>query len=362
MLQDLNVAYIGTVYPHHARVDLEEIKRMGCTSINLCMNEADWTYYRFSRHEIRKTAKELGLNVYLNFHGFGAFAATFPGHMYQMEHPDAVQVTNKGNKGEYVCCPNNQEFEGWLLGMTAEMIRDIEPEGVFWDEPRFAPVAGYPEEWTCYCGHCREAFERQLGYEMPDQLNEDVIAFRQSTLLGFVDRLMNAAKGIDPAIENILCLMSYDRDQDGNHSGGWYGVVDWEPFVALESVDVFAVDPYWIHERDQAYFERNTKEAIALSRRYGKACQIWVQSIWIVPGKERHIGETIRWAEALGADRIAVWAFRGESGSHYLNWGADPEACWQQVVDAYSELSARMGHDAEAEAVEEEEEEAYDNR
>jgi hypothetical protein len=342
VVTDLNVAYIGTVYPHHARTDLQEIKDMGCTSINMCLNEADWTYYRFSRHEIRKVAKELGLNVYLNFHGFGSFASTFPGHMYQMKFPETVQISNNGKVYQHFACPNNSEYRTWLMTTIAEIIQDMQPDGVFWDEPRFDAGERYPEEWSCYCSSCRQNFELQYGKSMPSNLTEEVITFRQNSLLVFLSELSGMAKQVLPGIENILCLMP-KNPWDGEQSTiGWYGVVDWEPFIALESIDVFATDPYWIHERDWTFFEDNVRDAIVLSRKYDKLCQLWVQAIWIQPGKEHLISETIQRAESMGADRIAVWAFRGESGSHALNLGAAPEDCWVEVVRAFKGISARM--------------------
>ncbi|MFK7691638.1 hypothetical protein [Paenibacillus sp. HJGM_3] len=109
------------------------------TSINLYVYETDWHFYRFSRREIRRAAHEVGLKVYLNFHGFGSFATTHTGHYYQMHHPQAVQISNKGNKGEEIlCCPNNPEFKQWLQSKLAEIIEDLRPDGVFWDEPGFA--------------------------------------------------------------------------------------------------------------------------------------------------------------------------------------------------------------------------------
>ena len=341
-VKDLNVAYVGTIYPHHARTDLNEIKAMGCTSINLCVNEADWTYYRYARHEIRNVAQELGLRVYLNMHGFGSFASTFPGHMYQMRHPEAVQVSNQGGSYQYFACPNNQPYRTWLTKTIKDMIMELKPDGIFWDEPRFDTGEHYPDDWSCYCTSCRHAFADSYGKPMPESLTEEVVAFRQISLLTFMEDLTGMAKQLLPQVENVLCLMPKNPWDGEQHVEGWYGVVDWEPFIALSTIDVFATDPYWIHERDWKFFEDNTIEAIALSRKYNKQCQIWVQSIWISVGQEHLIGETIQRAEALGADRIAVWAFKGESGSHFLNRGADPAASWKEVVDNYSQIAQRM--------------------
>jgi hypothetical protein len=344
MVQDLNIAYIGTFYPHHARMDLLEMKEMGCTSINMCVNEADWSYYRFSRHEIRKVAKELGLKVILNFHGFGSFASTFPGHYYQTNHPEAVQISNKGSRASDSCCPNNPDYRSWLKTTLTEIIQDIKPDGIFWDEPRFSSYDhAFPEEWGCCCQHCMSKFKTLYGEDIPQTATPQVMEFRQNSLLHFLDELLIMAKEIDQNLENNLCLMPLIHPVASmGDCTGWFGVVDLEPFVALDSVDVFSTDPYWIQSRDWAYFENCTLEALELAKKYKKPCQIWVQSIWIEPGKEHLIGETIRRADELGVDRIAVWAFRGESGSHRLNYGSNPDDCWSQVTQAYKELAVNI--------------------
>src|SRR5207237_865514 len=114
----------------------------------------------------------------------------------------------------------------------------------------------------------------------------------------------------------------------------------WEPFVALSSLDTFSTDPYWIHERTFSYFEDNAREAIALAHAAGKRCQIWVQAVWIAPGKEPQVGRTLRAAADLGADMLAVWSFHGEPGASKLDWGGDAVAAWQQVQDAYAAIAA----------------------
>ncbi len=72
-------------------------------------------------------------------------------------------------------------------------------------------------------------------------------------------------------------------------SEGWYGVYDWEPFIQIPELDVFSTDPYWIHSQPFSYFETNTREAVKLARKHGKKCQIWVQSVWIAPGREAEV-------------------------------------------------------------------------
>jgi hypothetical protein len=167
------------------------------------------------------------------------------------------------------------------------------------------------------------------------------VAFRQDSLLRFLDEMMTHVKHRRPEVENVLCLMPWERRPDhASLAPGWYGVIAWEPFVALPSLGTFSTDPYWIHERTFSYFEDNAREAIALAHAAGKRCQIWVQGVWIAPGKEPEVGRTLRAAADLGADMLAVWSFRGEPGASALDWGGDADAVWQEVKVAYAAIAS----------------------
>lgn len=345
MVRDRNVAYIGCVYPHHARADLEEIMDAGCTSINLTVNEVDWFYYRKARRYIREVAGELGLKVYINMHGFGTFATTLPCGVYQMKHPESVQVFNDGTRPEHgeTCCPTDKEYRKWLYDVVSDIIEYLKPDGMFWDEPRFVGSKDFPNQWACYCPRCRDLFEKRYGRPMPRQLDKEVIEFRQGILLEFLEELLGHAKKLGGG-ENVLCLMSWDRDVSNTPSSpGWYGVIDWEPFARLRDLDVFSTDPYWIHSKDFTYFEKNAEDAIRLAHTYGKLCQIWVQAVWVPPNREGDIMRSIRRAAEMGADMLAVWAYRGEPGAHVLDGGADHDKVWEVVKASYRENARNEG-------------------
>jgi hypothetical protein len=125
-------------------------------------------------------------------------------------------------------------------------------------------------------------------------------------------------------------------------SAGWYGVVDWEPFIEIPWLDVFSTDPYWIHGQSYEYFTTNVEQAVRLSHKHGKQCQIWVQAVWVPPGKEAEVRRTLLDSERLGVDMLAVWSYRGEPGGHLLDGGGDPDLTWQMVKEAYRELGTRQ--------------------
>ena len=341
MVIDKNVAYAGGWYPHHNDQDLEEIKAAGCTSINMTLNETDWYLFRAARERIVEKARELGLKFYLNWHGFGAFASYIQSTRYLLEHPEAAQYFSNGvRSAEAMACPNNPEYAAWMEERAREIIAHFQPDGVFWDEPHFSSDSNFPQVWACRCASCQEAFSRRFKRAMPTLLDDDVRQFRQDSLQIFLTRLLRASRDVGGG-ENVLCLMPLDESGRHPSSGpGWYGVDDWEPFVALPEVDVFSTDPYWIHRHggDWEYFEQNTQKAIDLSHKYKKPCQIWVQSIWIPPNREPDVKRSLLAAAEMGADMLAVWSFLGEPGGTAYARGGDPALAWQMVVEAYQEL------------------------
>src|SRR5205085_3236400 len=104
------------------------------------------------------------------------------------------------------------------------MLDALTPDGVFWDEPHFASDATFPRNWACRCAACQEAYRTAHGSEMPATLTDDVAAFRQGSLLRFLDEMMTHAKRRRPEVENVLCLMPWERRPDRpGLSPGWYG-------------------------------------------------------------------------------------------------------------------------------------------
>jgi len=337
VVSDKSVAYLGCIDPHHIEGDMDEIAASGCTSIVLTVNESDWNYYRKARKAIMEAARARGLKVYLNMHGFGIFASSWPSSSYLLERPEACQLFNTGRRTT-LACPNHEGFSAWLKDRIKEVVEEFGPDGMFWDEPRFQDSEGWPQEWACRCESCRRAFETKYGKPLPEEVSPEVLEFRQESLLRFLKEVIKVGKEVGGG-ESVLCLMPWDRTgREPKLSPGWYGVVDWEPFVEIPELDVFSTDPYWIHCQPFEYFESNVKEAVRLAGRYGKKCQIWVQAVWIPPGKEAEVRRSLLAAAEMGADMLAVWSFRGEPGSHVLDLGGDTELIWEMVKEAYRSL------------------------
>ena len=345
MISDRNVAYLGCIDPRHIPADLDDIVDAGCTSVTLTVDECDWSYYRTSRRVMFREARARGLKTYLGLHGFGIFSTPIPSHQYPLEHPEACQVYNTGQHAG-AACPNDAGFVTWLKSTVVELVEELQPDGIFWDEPAFHWSSDWPQVWACRCANCQRLFKQSTSEDMPEQMSPQVQAFQQDSMLRFLTEIIRTGKEAGGG-ESVLCLMPWDRtagrtsfsgDWLAAQSAGWYGVVDWEPFIEIPWLDVFSTDPYWIHGQSYEYFETNVEEAVRLAHEHGKKCQIWVQAVWISPGKEAEVKRTLLDSERLGVDMLAVWSYRGEPGGHLLDGGGDPDLTWQMVKEAYHKL------------------------
>ena len=78
---------------------------------------------------------------------------------------------------------------------AAELGSDI----VFWDEPHFYMVDWFVEgakadHWACCCPTCRNLYEEKYGHPMPDEMNDEVIEFREGTIVNFFSELGDHVK------------------------------------------------------------------------------------------------------------------------------------------------------------------------
>jgi len=83
------------------------------------------------------------------------------------EHPQwrMVNQQHKSNRemGESrygLCCPNNQEYRGFVIEQIKEMAEYFSFEGMFYDMPF------YPQ--YCYCDSCKARWAAECGGEIPD--------------------------------------------------------------------------------------------------------------------------------------------------------------------------------------------------
>lgn len=325
---DKNITYLGSYYPHHADADMKEIVHCGFTSITYCINELDWWRYRDVAKNTVKVAHDLGLKVFVDMHGFGQFAG--PYSYYLAEHPECCQIDNRGNIAWNRGCPNNPTYVAWLTGTADELIRHVEPDGMFWDEPHFAGSDEWPTVWSCSCEHCRVGYERQFNASLPEALTPEVSEFREGAAYGLLEALIRVAHHVSPKLHNQLCLMP---DLTGVH-----GFRSWEPVKDIKGLRTFATDPYWAWgDRKFEWFVDWSNRCVEFSHRHDMLAQIWVALIKVPKGRESEvITPTILKAAELGADSIATWSYRGGPGSIFAC--DDPDSAWKVLVEAYGKV------------------------
>jgi len=325
---DVSVAYYGCPYPKHVEADLNEIYESGFTSITLCINEYEWPSLMKTKKIVVEKARKIGLRTFIDVHGFGFFV---PSH-FSISVPSNLEwceVDNRGRIYPLRGCPNNPDYRTWLKKKVYEIITNLRPDGMFWDEPSLIVPRDWPNSWTCRCQVCRENFRREHGHDMPEDLTEEVKEFRQKSMFNFLEDIMGEAQRIDGGIVNILCLMP-------EHTGR-YGIYSWEPVLGLKSLNVFSTDPYWIwFNRPFDWFLEWVTRAVNVSRRASVKAQIWVELIKVPSGREPDIYKSVIKAVELGADAIATWSFRAEEGSELSC--ENPDEAWKTMIKAVKEI------------------------
>jgi len=328
MLWDKGVAYYGCFSPRHAFTDLREIAEAGFTSITLCVNDAEWPWRKPVKKFIVEAAKDLGLRVFVDVHGFGSFVPNMP-TTYVPKNPNWWQFDNEGNPLALKGCPNNPSYVAWLKERVEEIVRELNPDGIFWDEPCLAPVEGWPSKWACRCRCCVEKFQDEYGFDMPKELTREVEEFRERSLFRLLDELMEVVKRVKPSALNLLCLMP--------EFTGMHGIKSWEPVRSLKNLDVFGTDPYWIwFNKPFEWFEEWVSRAVETAERVGVKSQVWVELIRVPAGREGDVTKAVRRAVELGVDAIATWSFRAEEGSSLAC--DNPDKAWFLFVEAIRSL------------------------
>ncbi len=318
------IAYFGVRNPERTIEDLKEIKSAGFTHVLHTWSEEDLQYYPKTMKEIIASSTGLGLNVYVNPWGVGR---VFGGEAYSeitaRDH-SLCQVSLDG-KPSVAACPNNPGFRAYMHRWI-NTVCDTQAETIFWDEPHFYFEKGRLENWACLCPECQKKFRSAFGYEMPRSLTDDVKAFRENSLVEFLDEMTSDVHAHGK--RNCVCLLP-----------PWFpaGLDNWECVASLPAVDEIACDPYWecgaSEESVQKTYAEVSAKIFQLSKKFGKEPQMWIKNYRIERGRENDIRLATKAARAAGIENIFAWSFKGNA---YLSWLAsdDPLAVWETQIEA----------------------------
>mgnify|MGYP000591098009 CR=1 FL=1 len=232
---ETGVSYFGSRDPEHVKRDMEDIIRHHCTYVVHTFSEADYHFYSEAMREVVRISKDAGLTVYIDPWGVGGVFGGEAFSRFVMEHPGETQRLADGTPLPAACInrPTFREFmDGWI-DTAVETGADV----LFWDEPHFyIPRAVWrgeqgENEWACRCDRCRELFRIQYGEEMPELMTDEVVAFRDRSIVDFFTNA--SARGGAAGLKNAVVMLPQESHLTG--------VSSWDLIAAIDTVDILSL-------------------------------------------------------------------------------------------------------------------------
>jgi N-acetylmuramic acid 6-phosphate etherase len=316
-------SYFGVRILRHVARDMEDLARRGFTGVLHTFSENDLTYYRETMGQIVEVSHELGLEVQLNPWGLGR---TFGGEAesrFVSMRPEACQVLDDGRRVAAGCL-NNPIYRSYGKEW-ADAALEAGADLVFWDEPHWV----VPEHigvddasrWSCHCEVCRERF----GRELPKQLSEEALAFREESLVDFLREMVAHVHALGG--RNTICVLP---SVEGAH-----GIRDWDAVASLPGLDVFGTDPYWQVFREPAgeFVGRFASLAAEAAARAGVEPELWVPAFRLTRSDIPDLEAAVDAARAAGIRRLWVWGY--EACGHMSSLATpDSTVVWEAAVRA----------------------------
>ena len=267
-MKELGVAYHGNVYLDHARADFKEMQEHGCNSIVLAMSEYDYDQWRGQYYKMAKIARDkFDFTVYINFWAWGRIFGGEAPSLFLNNNSKFRQIFSKTQEAFPAACFNTKRFQSYIRKAIKKVAQVEAITGFFWDEPHFCYGAQniLPENlsphFVCHCDTCKDLFKQEFAYEMPATENNDILEFKERSLLGFLRDLCRTVKEVDGTKKNIICVMP---------SLATTGLSDWEK-VCFEEMDVIATDPYWIlYQRDLNWVQKESEKLVSIAKNIRK--------------------------------------------------------------------------------------------
>jgi len=356
---ETGVSYFSARTLRHVRADLEDMLAHNCTYVVHCLTETDLLFYRKTMKEIVEATHQAGLKAWLDPWGV---AGVFSGESlssFPITHLETLQIRSDGKKAP-AACPNHPETRRFLLEWVAKAA-ETGGDGILWDEPHFFVPLMQGERntaWACRCQLCQERFQSEMGYALPERLDEQVLTFRQSSLLELLTELVSESKRLGMA--NGLCLAPSHYADEGfpeiaKAAAGLvgstdiaddpmlqFGMGDWDAAAAVPGLDVFGTDPYWymMPMDPEPFLRAYTEKALGAAKKHGLKTQIWVQAFGVPEGREEELRMGLRTAAELGVDQVAAWSYDATRSMSQLR-SARPDVVWQVIGEAYGELRSK---------------------
>jgi len=326
------ISYFGNRNPRHFLIDLEEILNHNCNFILHTFSENDQLFYKQTMAELIQLSKDAGLQVYVDPWGVGRIFGGEATSEFAFNHRDVCQVLSSGETAP-AACMNNPRVHDFMRKWIDDAV-EIGADVLFWDEPHLFIdweniKADRLPRWACWCNHCKEKFQIRYGTAMPKTMGDDVQRFREATTVEFLAMLCDYAH--ERKVKNAVCLLPHHERK--------FGVTEWSRIAAIDSLDIFASDPYWM------YFEKGigefvgevSREIVTLASQCNKEAQVWIQNFRIPKGREDEIREAIAVAYAEGVRNLAAWSFYGTAYMSYIR-SDDAQRVWDTLGEVYGQL------------------------
>ncbi len=299
-------SYHHAKLPEHAKFDFERMYSEGLETILIAASEFDHIYWFENMKEIVDIAKEIGMEVWWNFWGFGHVFGGEPPSFFLDKNHKFRQVTAKSQEPIPAACPNTAEFREYLFSWVKKVLNEINIDGIFIDEPHFS--TWFPEEYTCTCNVCKNKFKKTYGYEMPLSLTDDVIKFRNDSLVSLVADMGKIIKDTSKNVKVAVCLLPIENPL--------YGITNYEDIMNIKSIDVISLDPYFLaFGKTIQWAKQKTDELIKLKQTYNKEIMIWLQ-LYNVPAEEHKKEiELLDYYISKNIDEIFFWSYQANKGT-----------------------------------------------
>jgi hypothetical protein len=315
-------AYFGNRMVAHVAADMEELAARGFSGVLHTFSENDLAYYRRTTGDLVRVSHDAGLEVQVNPWGLCQMFGGEAESRFTSHHPEVGQVLETGRRTPSGC-PNNPRVRAFVREWIDAAV-DTGADRIFCDEPHWVHPEhfGLPaEHWGCRCEHCAERF----GRDLPRELTDEVLAFREDCMVDFVGDFVahTARQGARP----VVCLLPL--------TGGVHGISDWGRIASLPGLDTFGTDPYWkaFGEPVEPFVRAYARRVKALADEHDVTPQLWIQNFRIDVADVPDIERAVRIAREEGIEDLWVWAY-GACGHMSALAGDDPPAVWAATADA----------------------------
>jgi len=300
----LGVAYHGNRMPHHAWEDLRDIAVHDGDLVVHMFSHTDWDRHKTVMRDLVSMTQELGMEVWVDNWGLGGP----PGDKshFLSYYPDCHVTYSDGTLDPVRACLNAPDFRRFTREWI-DAVQFLGAETIFWDEPHL-PMRG--SAYACACPRCRKLFEERYGHPMPQTCNSEVEAFRLATIVDYFREV--TAYSREKGMKNVACVMLGD--------GIGINLDSISAICSLETLDNIGSDPYWYGRADAdpfGFVYEGTKKNLAVSDRFGKDHNIWIQGFGVPRGREEEIVTAMEAAYDAGARTILTWGYYGCESNDY---------------------------------------------